>query len=1656
MDCKLDFLKWNNYGDTELGADGNLLAEYKMVEKFLMDVSTTNNYNLYTCAVAEQPFWECLDIASARTLSGSYGNTTIFDASSSSVLQQAAEQTSQGAALFGRLGEQIDRTSDNYFGATTDCQVTTGGKNFGDGIINAFDMAALMWMQFGQAPYDAVSRNFGEVSTVQGRDDTRWRCNRGETKQMWQMELGNNYCAGPEDESSAQITYSRRLGELPAPSESYLPPAKPGARPGRNEALRRRMQDLDNALQASQPGAMDNLVIINIIEWAVVPDQGKWLRIRPSQTLLVAEYFLSGLGTENPIFLSNDEPPEYMCDTCVPLYQNADEPAVLFKRHVEYESTGLNEAMRQLVAQQCAEIVPGNDPMTVLSGNVLSIRQQPLTTACPYDLFIWVPKNPGYGTYTSQAAQPFSPEADKLSEMGAASSIGSGDAGCGDDFGILPGSTAQDGIRGLLLRSPVCEQQIASPLPPSPFPPPPAAPPMPSPPPPLPISPPPHVLLDVNDGDPPPAFELLMHSNVPQVITLNGNHAVHAGGTVSFVPLINGGCAGAASSLQGGTLDETLSTTIAITLDGTDSTKYALCLVDTAPSPVRALVDADFAYLPHVLIIVTHQPPSSPPPPNASPSAPPPPPPSPPPSPPKPPPPPSPSPEPEGCTNPFALNFRSIATVDDGSCLMGGCTDSRMPEYNPKATSDDGSCSPDLEGCTDPDAANHRHAAIINDGSCVYAGCMEADALNYVARATLPLSCEKPVLGCMDPAAENHYEAANVADTSCVFVGCTNPLSSNHIAKATIDDGSCAAVYSGCINPKAANYLPAFNHDDGSCRIPGCMDLAAANFDAEATFNDGTCNKQSVGRQLESREVRIESKEQVTRKLLDRRQLSAGCMDPVSPLYAPNATEHDSSLCWYERSGCTDSAASNFLPFATVDDPSQCVYPVAGCAIDSADVLNFNPAATVHKHGSCQFVKEGCMDSQSISFVREANRDNGQCFYSVYGCTAESATNYNPAATVTQGCVWKVEGCADNQAANYASDVTAHVSSMCKYTKRGCMVRGADNYDPTATRDDGSCFVSSPPPSPPPPHNPPPLVAIASTPSAPGFVAEDGVAGLDKDGSGGDAMVLAIICAVAGVVLIAILVVLARCVYKRRAIAKDPMFREMSTRRSMSSRREMSSRSLQGGLPTISPDAQKKSTSPSFGKGILRSPSDESDPESPSTSIFSISPDKSPRGSPREQVTRSFTAPERHRTSPWVADPSLADPSMVEPSFKAASLAEPSFNPAGLSEPSFKPAGLAEPSFSPRAVQQDELPSPRKLLATTQAVMRGVSESGGRFTPPLVRVGGDRSGPLSEQETPPSLTPRGDASPTQTPRDFTPPEMTPRDGPMGMTPRDAPSQTPRDGPMGMTPRDAPNQTPRDFSPPEMTPRDGPMGMTPRDAPSQTPRDGPMGMTPRDAPSQTPRDGPMGMTPREAPSQTPRDGPMGMTPREAPSQTPRDGPMGTTPRDGFMGMTPRETARGQSPSTQTPRDGPHMPPPARLPPPGYTPRDTARDMGMTPRDAPSQTPRDVPMGQTPRDAPSQTPRDGDTARDMGMTPRTARDMGMTPRDAPSQTPRDVPMGQTPRDAPSQTPRDGDTARGFGMTPRETPRGIFRPPSRVLAVTGTAPPPPDLHVPDDAEA
>ena len=357
-----------------------------------------------------------------------------------------------------------------------------------------------------------------------------------------------------------------------------------------------------------------------VIEWAVVPDAGRWLRIRSSQTVLVLELFLAGFAVDYPVALSNDPPPEYECDTCVPEFQSADEPVVKFKRRIEYAEAGLSPALAAIAAQQCAEIVPGHDPMTVITGNILSVRQQPPTSACPFDLFVWVPKNPAPGVYVATEAEPFSHEADMLSAMGASSAVVGTNVGCGNEFGLLAGSTAQDGVKGLILRQVQCEGILQSPSPPSQ----PPLPPSPSP------SPPPHVLLDINDGEPPPAFELHVLSDTRYVVSMHGNHILHEGDVVRLMPLTNGDCTGAAAadvSVHGGALTSSLTTVLTLSggVDGTDSAIYALCLAD---EPIYhpltdPLTDDAFEWLPHVRVIVSHEPPAAPPPPSPPPPLPP-------------------------------------------------------------------------------------------------------------------------------------------------------------------------------------------------------------------------------------------------------------------------------------------------------------------------------------------------------------------------------------------------------------------------------------------------------------------------------------------------------------------------------------------------------------------------------------------------------------------------------------------------------------------------------------------------------------------------------------------------------------------------------------------------------------------------------------------------------------------------------------------------------------------------------------------------------------------------------------------------------------------------------------------------------------------------
>lgn len=75
----------------------------------------------------------------------------------------------------------------------------------------------------------------------------------------------------------------------------------------------------------------------------------------------------------------------------------------------------------------------------------------------------------------------------------------------------------------------------------------------------------------------------------------------------------------------------------------------------------------------------------------------------------------------------------------------------------------------------------------------------------------------------------------------------------------------------------------------------------------------------------------------------------------------------------------------------------------------------------------------------------------------IEGCTDPLANNYNPEATVDDGsCEYDIYGCTDVNANNYNPLATVD-DGNCTYDIVGCTDSTATNYNPLATLEDGSC-----------------------------------------------------------------------------------------------------------------------------------------------------------------------------------------------------------------------------------------------------------------------------------------------------------------------------------------------------------------------------------------------------------------------------------------------------------------------------------------------------------------------------------------------------------------------------------------------------------------------
>ena len=301
-----------------------------------------------------------------------------------------------------------------------------------------------------------------------------------------------------------------------------------------------------------------------------------------------------------------------------------------------------------------------------------------------------------------------------------------------------------------------------------------------------------------------------------------------------------------------------------------------------------------------------------------------------------------------GCTNPDAVNYNAAATLDDSSCIVIGCMDSTGLNYAPAATSQAGTpCIYSPEGCTDSRALNFVSVASINDGSCISLGCTSSSSLNYDSAATTDDgTCVPIVEGCVDSAASNYNGNANLFnDGVCRYAGCTDSDAFNFDSSAHFEDGSCILPTPGCTNSRAVNFAPSAQADDGSCVVFGCTDSTKIGFDTMANANDGSCITPNFlcldPTAANYPDISAIPAEQLLALVSDASLcIFPGCVDSMATNYNPLATEDDLS-CSYTRVQATITSFGYLTECFVYVDTNGDRAPQEGEPVDVSDNVGY-------------------------------------------------------------------------------------------------------------------------------------------------------------------------------------------------------------------------------------------------------------------------------------------------------------------------------------------------------------------------------------------------------------------------------------------------------------------------------------------------------------------------------------------------------------------------------------------------------------------------------------------------------------------------------------------------------------------------------------------
>jgi hypothetical protein len=358
-----------------------------------------------------------------------------------------------------------------------------------------------------------------------------------------------------------------------------------------------------------------------------------------------------------------------------------------------------------------------------------------------------------------------------------------------------------------------------------------------------------------------------------------------------------------------------------------------------------------------------------------------------------------------GCANPIACNYDDTSNLDDGSCEFASCA-----------------------GCIDPTACNYDGTATLDDGSCDFSciGCLDENALNYCGTCTIddPDACVfRPGIQYEFTIFDSYGDgicctygdgAYSVTLDGEVLASGGGFGSSETTSFCAEDSTACVVVsltpdaYPGetswqLINVITGEAILSGDGTEGSFAtadcVGGCNDAGACNYDPAADINDGTCD--------------------------------------------------------YSCLGCTDPAAANYNPEATVDS-GDCVFCDPGTFILTVDMADsFGDGWNGAEYGIFNETGTVYLGSLDSAFTGDGLTSGTDLLCLAPGCyTFQVTTGSDPAeisVTLSDefGNVYGTIGGGTDYGVDFG------LTGQCDF--EGCTDAAANNYNPSASIDDGSC-----------------------------------------------------------------------------------------------------------------------------------------------------------------------------------------------------------------------------------------------------------------------------------------------------------------------------------------------------------------------------------------------------------------------------------------------------------------------------------------------------------------------------------------------------------------------------------------------------------------------